>query len=462
MQNKRNLKSMYCVIVGDIINSQALEGDIREAVTQKIKDTLNRINTDYMPYTLAEFGLVRGDAFEGVLLSQEQAPKIIQEIIKSLYRVERTKVRISVVVGQLTIVSSDRNETDGPAFYKAIENINKMKEQKSDHWLQVSFDTQTVAQPLVDSLIALITALTKGWTDKQRSIVWAMEELSEQPHLVGRKLSMSTQVVNKQLKAADYEAYHKAWANLEQFLGDFEELSIDASLKHEPGYSGYYSAALRKDKQRDFDGALPLIKKSLELAKSELGEKSPQLATIYNTFADILREIKLYEEAEEAITTSLRLQEPLSKNRLEYATTLSIMGRLQVEIYKNLDKAMDYYKKAKEIAINAAGANHPFVNIYNSDIASIFYIKREYNQALKYHFETVKFAREHANDNPLNLATYLHNIALCYYEMGETENALINAEEALKICRNNLPNNHKYILESENLLHLIKDKKGVE
>jgi len=131
--NKRRLKTMYCVIAGDIIESKEMDSEVRELVARTAKDVLNQINTDYMDYILADFGLVRGDAFEGVLLTQQQAPKIIQEIIKAFYCVEKTKVRVSVVLGQLTIISSDRNEVDGSAFHRAFANIDKMKEQKNNH-----------------------------------------------------------------------------------------------------------------------------------------------------------------------------------------------------------------------------------------------------------------------------------------------------------------------------------------
>ena len=73
MQNKRSLKTMYCVIAGDIIESDKIAD--RNQAYKKMRDILNYINTEYMPHILAGLGLVRGDAFEGVLLSQYQAPQ---------------------------------------------------------------------------------------------------------------------------------------------------------------------------------------------------------------------------------------------------------------------------------------------------------------------------------------------------------------------------------------------------
>ena len=85
-------------------------------------------------------------------------------------------MRLSVVLDELSVVSNDRNEADGPAFYVAIDRLNQIKAQESSHWLQVSFVANTETQPLMDSLFSLLSALTEDWTDRQREIVWGMNE----------------------------------------------------------------------------------------------------------------------------------------------------------------------------------------------------------------------------------------------------------------------------------------------
>ena len=185
---------MYCVIVGDIIRSKSLDQERRNESTDAITRILDQINSKYENSILANFGIVRGDAFEGVLFSQQTAPKIIQEIIMGLYE-ENVRVRISAAVGELSVVSAERNKADGPAFYSALNRIEELRKVDSDHWFQISMLIDSMAQPLVDGLLQILTALTKGWTQKQAKVVWTMIRCENKQSLVSEKLGRSESVV---------------------------------------------------------------------------------------------------------------------------------------------------------------------------------------------------------------------------------------------------------------------------
>ncbi|MCL2811145.1 MAG: SatD family protein, partial [Clostridia bacterium] len=242
---------MYCVIMGDIVHSKLLFVESKGLAAKQIKEILDDINVKYANYILAEFGLVRGDAFEGVLYTQRFAPQIILEIIKSVYKINGTIMRFSAVMDTLTVVSSDRNMANGPAFHEALEQVDTLKKKKSNHWLQVSFVTDTIAQEMVESIIGLLTALTKKWTDQQREISWAMDEYGQQA-LVSKRLGIAPSIVSRQLKAANYSEYSLAWKSLEAYLEKAEEASIPKEVDKEPGYTVYYSVAKRKFEQRDY------------------------------------------------------------------------------------------------------------------------------------------------------------------------------------------------------------------
>jgi len=214
-------KAMYCVIIGDIIGSREMNFETRELATEAIKATLNRINEEYRNSILADFGIVRGDALEGILLTSFFAVDLIQDMIWSLYR-QGIRLRISAVVDELSVVSDDRNEADGPAFHLALDKLNQLKTRKSDHWLQVSFVTGTTAQPLVDGLFLLMSALTEGWTERQCEIACAMDTLPGGQIQVSEALGISPPAVNKQLKAMRYWAYFHARDTLILYLQNEE------------------------------------------------------------------------------------------------------------------------------------------------------------------------------------------------------------------------------------------------
>jgi len=228
---------MYCVIMGDIINSRQMDEQTLTAFTAIAKNTFGAINIAHQTDIVSPFGLVRGDAFEGVLRTPVFAPDIIQTVIKAFYRVNQTKVRIAVSVGELFIVSPDRNESNGPAFHRAAEELERLKNPRilqrrhaaeelrrlknplilqRRHWLQVSFTSTSTAQPIIQSLFGLLSALTQRWTARQRQIVWAMQDSSNDIRRVSDTFSIPASVVRKQLAAANYTAYQAAWVGLQK------------------------------------------------------------------------------------------------------------------------------------------------------------------------------------------------------------------------------------------------------
>jgi hypothetical protein len=217
--------------MGDIINSRDIDEEMRNIVKQTAVNAFKRINTDYNDKLMAPFGLVRGDAFEGVLLTQHNATQVVQDIIKTFYSANKTAVRICVVLGELTVTSHDRNETDGPAFHKALDILEEIKKKRSKHWLQVSFDVGVYGKPLIDSNLTLLSALTEQWTDKQREIAWAIEEHNNSQKAVAELFGVASSVVNRQLKAAKYDVYRQAWNSLAEHLVMIDEFTVTQNVQ---------------------------------------------------------------------------------------------------------------------------------------------------------------------------------------------------------------------------------------
>lgn len=360
---------MYCVIVGDIIHSTKIDPGIRKMVTTALQDTFDRINTDHIGSLMATFGMVRGDAFVGIVLSQCHAPNIVQDIIKAAYNVERTKMRVSVALGQLTIISDDRNIVDGPALHTAFSNLEKLKQRKSDHWLQVVFDMGSLSQPLIDGHFALMTALTKDWTDKQHEVVWAMEKYSGRQNVVGKMLSIPPSVVSKQLKAANYKAYRKAWEGLTDYLMTMDEYVVGDKPIIEKSYVPYYNAGLREgDNQKKFTTALSYFQKALEMAKNKLDKDDPMLIPIYNKLARTSLHAEQYEDAGTFIDEAMNLHEKIPKERLlhneipaiAYATTLHNIALYHYKT-QNHEQVSSYAEEALTLYKDKLPSTHEYI-----------------------------------------------------------------------------------------------------
>ena len=456
---KRRNRAMYCVVVGDIVNSKKIDPDtdIRKRVTTALQHAFDRINTDYIGSLMTTFGMVRGDAFEGVMLTQYHAPKIIQDIIKAAYSVEKTAIRISVVLGQLTVTSDDRNVVDGPAFHTAFANLEKLKMRESSHWLQVSFDIGSLAKSLVDSHIALLTALTEGWTERQREVVWAMERYSGSQKLVGKQLNIPPSVVSKQLKAANYEAYRQAWEGLTDYLINIDEYTTTDKSIVEKSYVPYFNMGLYElENKANFTAAISHFKVALEIAKDELEENDPLLIPIYNKLARAYYFNGNPNEAGKFINMSMQLQEKMPKMRIHYAEALLIKADLSCDV-KDYSTAKELFETALNIACNTLGDNHPLVADILNSFAIMYEDINEYEKALENYEKALSIDKKAINEiPPTSYATTLNNIADCYYETGNYEKALSYGNESLLIFENNLPPKHEYIKDTQLLLSHIK------
>jgi len=452
---------MYCVIMGDIIGSRDIDPNVREQVTKAAQRTFDQINTTYISSLMASFGMVRGDSFEGVLLTQYHAPKIIQDIIKSIYRVDKTKVRISIAMGQLSVTSSDRNVTDGPAFHTALDNIEMLKANKSSHWFQVTFDVGTIGKALVESQMGLLSALTEGWTDKQREVVWAMEAYDNQPKLVSKHLGISVSVVQKQLRAASFDVYQQAWKALTEFLVDLDEYTVDEGKEIVgKSYVPYFNLALRKlEQQYNPKEALPLLEKALEIATEELGDNDPLLIPIYNELAREYMFSEAYNDAEKTIQTLMQLQENMPKTREEYAQTLLARAEMY-QRKEEFDKAETSFHEALDIVSDAVGKRHYlYGNICNS-LAILYSELGDYKNALEYYETSLDRAEDDIDNYPVSYAVTLENIAVEYSLSKDYDRAVDLAEKALELYKENLAPNHEYITSIQTRLSTYKKLQG--
>ena len=244
---------MYSVIVGDIIQSRSLGVSDRRKTTVIFDEILEQINKKYQSNIMSSFGIVRGDGFEGVILSQQDIPGIVQDIIKMCWEKGRIKLRICAVVGELSEINLKRDKSDGPAFHKAVQEIDKMKADKSEHWFQVSIITNTIAQPLINSILVLLSTLTEGWTEKQTETVWAMSDHSNKQKLVSQKMNVSLSTVSKHLKSANYAAYNKAWSGIKEYLEAAEDALTERKEDDNKTntFTSYYGMGLNKNKLND-------------------------------------------------------------------------------------------------------------------------------------------------------------------------------------------------------------------
>jgi hypothetical protein len=117
---------MYCVIAGDIIKSRKHTGEQQDELNRKMKLAFDSVHFQYPQYIFVNFSIVRGDGFEGILISDRKSFQILSEIIKRVYSY---KMRIGAVIGELGSIGSrnDINQVNGSAIITAYSYFEEIK-----------------------------------------------------------------------------------------------------------------------------------------------------------------------------------------------------------------------------------------------------------------------------------------------------------------------------------------------
>jgi tetratricopeptide (TPR) repeat protein len=448
--------------MGDVINSRKIADDVRKQLLNEADSAFTKINSKYSASIMAEFGMVRGDAFEGILLTASQAPAVVQEIIRAFFNVNRTCVRICISLGQLTTVGRDRNKSDGPAFWEALKGLDELKENKSEHWLQISFKSTTIEQPLIESQLKLLTALTEDWTDKQREVSWLMDEYGGDIDRIAKDLDIKLPVARKHIAAANYNAYKSVWDSIENYYIALDEQLTGEKPEPENNYLVFFNVAMRKYGQADFEKALQFFKKADELAEREPDIDKELLVeiNICMTHSYVRLPIPEYSKAFDAVKKAKSLQEGLPKARRLYIRTLYCESDIYLTTLEH-EKSKPILDEALALAITFLNENDTLIGAIKNDMATYYMDSkdnRDYYKAIEFLKDSIKIKESNGNTNTANYATNLYNLAYCYENIGDYNESINAFRKAKAIYEDTVPPDNIYLKNTEQAIRRLEKK----
>lgn len=158
------------VLIADIKSSRDVEGKEREKLQQKLEDTLDELNKEGKG-VLSPYTVTLGDEFQAVF---EKADAVFVHILKIMAAMHPIKVRFSLSVGEIsTPVNTEQAiGMDGPAFHKAREGIDKLKE--SDFLFRISTENdEDLTLKIINNSLKLLSKQILSW-NKNRIIILHM------------------------------------------------------------------------------------------------------------------------------------------------------------------------------------------------------------------------------------------------------------------------------------------------
>lgn len=164
--------------------------------------------------------------------------------------------------------------------------------------------------------------------------------------------------------------------------------------------------------------AMTYLNKALEVGKTKIGEKSPEVADTYH-----------------------------------------LIGNIQL-IRANYDNALKYYNKALTIRLSLYGKNN--LDVANSliNIAVIYRRKADYRKALEMQMQSMLIQSNLLGENDYKLVYNYHNLGYIYTDLGDYDKALEYLYRALKLRINKLSEQDFGVASNYNLIGVALQGKG--
>ncbi|MDO4798947.1 MAG: SatD family protein [Bacillota bacterium] len=227
------MKEYYLAIIGDIVNSR--EASDRYEVQRTLKNVLAEVNAEFGADIAARFAITLGDEFQGLLKVGSRLPELLRRMRDALAPVS---LRFGIGYGTITTeLDPDAVATaDGPAFYRARERIEAVKNRErrymtapTDTMFSVGTDGTESSAPapasasadeaLVNALFSTCFALRAKWTARQTEIIAAFRRNQNHQYRTAAELGIRQSGVYKALKNADYYVYEAAQEALSRYFG---------------------------------------------------------------------------------------------------------------------------------------------------------------------------------------------------------------------------------------------------
>jgi len=311
----------------------------------------------------------------------------------------------------------------------------------------------------------LLATITKKWTEKQRKICWAAEEIEgheaypkdiakklELYKLVAYKLGSVPAIIKKQLSAASYDVYRQAWDGVQSFFAEIEEYSIGDRVLVQKSYISYLNVGQRKMKQNNFREAQPLLEEALKFAKNDVGTEDKQLIYIYLNLAELYSKTYVFEKAEDCFNEALRLLDLFPKSTL-HIETLDAQSAF-FHLKRDMQNARQAIEEALLVAQDILISTHRMWGILYNNLAVILFETGNYRDAIIYYEKAMSF-----DSGAIENALRQYYLAWSYEMIGNIDEAKSTASEALEVFESNLPKDHNYIVNARRYLSFINENK---
>lgn len=205
----------YVVIIGDVSGSKQLSGRNRYQTQLFMKSAIVQINEQFHQQLEAPLTISKGDEFQGLLSSLDDAFRIVLALEKLSFPV---RLRFGLGIGRIFRMGGKLPiEMDGPAFHNASNALSFAKKKRCCYCIMSNDETLDV---LSNTIFELMTAIKQRWNERHYKVYWSYQDLGTYRE-VARVENISPQAVCDMIKNIRGNHVRRAEESLLKYFGSY-------------------------------------------------------------------------------------------------------------------------------------------------------------------------------------------------------------------------------------------------
>jgi tetratricopeptide (TPR) repeat protein/CHAT domain-containing protein len=212
--------------------------------------------------------------------------------------------------------------------------------------------------------------------------------------------------------------------------------------------------------EAQFDSALVLAKRALEITEREYGKEDTSVADALMNIGDAYLGQSKYNDAEPYYQRALRIREQaLGPDHPDVASTLNNLALLYAD-QGRYTEAESHMKRALTIDEKISGPDHPNVARDLNNLANLYWIQGRYSDAESLHRRVLTIRESSLSSDSPDLASSLNNLAILCMVQGRYREAEPLYRRALGIYEHAYGSDHPSSVQCMNNLSLLLAEEG--
>ncbi|TVZ28484.1 SatD family protein [Gillisia sp. Hel_I_86] len=204
---------MIAVLTADLIDSSLYEEKVLQEVLDTLKQEFEGITREY-DQDQVRLQIYRGDSFQGIIKSPENALQIALQIKTAINRIHFKETvknkayskiadfKIAIGIGEQELEREAISESNGPAFQFSGRTLDEMKTEHRKTKLKTDFEEINAE---FNTSLFLLDTITDKWSTASAEVVYyLLKGLKERE--VAEAIHISQSAVNQRKKAAGWDA----------------------------------------------------------------------------------------------------------------------------------------------------------------------------------------------------------------------------------------------------------------